>query len=91
MGYLDSYPVKFGYIDAAEQTEGGPITTYEDGFTISGADATGKCYAGDNDLLLSYGDPVVNFNEDMSYGCVVEKGLTAADLETKCAGMQADV
>lgn len=85
---MDSYPVKFGFVDPADQTEGGPISSYEDGFTITGANAKGECYATNSDPLVSYGDPVVNFNEDMSYGCVVEKGITADDIEAKCADMQ---
>jgi hypothetical protein len=37
--------LKVGFLATTkEKTDGGPISTYEDGFVLSGADLKGECY-----------------------------------------------
>jgi hypothetical protein len=48
---------------------------------LRGADDNGECL-GNIDDLSSFGDAVVNFGEDIVYGCT--KRLSAIDLQTYC-------
>jgi len=56
---------------------GNAIEAYEKGFMLRGADDNGECLANIDDLQ-NFGDSVVNFGEDIVYGCT--KKLSASDL-----------
>ena len=87
-GYIKGFPVKLGYQD----DDAKPIQTYMEGFEITGGDLTGACYdaptAASTDIV-DYGDPVVNFKQDLSYGCSVQ--YDKASLKTLCADASATV
>jgi len=90
-GYIDGYPLKVGYLEEADTEAGAPIQTYEAGFEISGADAAGGCLTAEDAVdpaLTDYGDFVLKFKEDHSYGCSVQH--SKASLADFCAGAAAD-
>lgn len=70
-GYLDGYPLKLGF----QANSGDPVSTYLDGFEISGSDLIGKCLQSPSTYsetrVIDYNDPVVKFNENLVYGCSV--------------------
>jgi len=74
-GYLDGYPLKIGFVDAANEEAGSPVNVYQDGFEISGTDNAGKCMrvaaANTADSVTDYQDPIVNFRQDLTYGCSI--------------------
>ena len=37
-GYLVGYPLKLGFLGADAEAAGAPVSVYQDGFEISGAD-----------------------------------------------------
>jgi hypothetical protein len=37
-GYLVGYPLKLGFLDTDAEAAGAPVSVYQDGFEISGAD-----------------------------------------------------
>lgn len=82
-GYIDGLPLKVGFQSAVNQ----PISSYQDGFEISGADQEGKCImtqpTSSATSIIDYGDPVINFNEELSYGCFVKYKADA--LKTFCS------
>ena len=44
---------------------------------------TGACYAKTAyNALADFGDPIINFKEDLTYGCT--NSMTKAELETRC-------
>lgn len=50
-------------------TSGG-ISIYENGFQLRGGDMTGACYNTPTATAFrDFGDPVLNFGEDLVYGC----------------------
>jgi hypothetical protein len=53
------------------------VEAYERGFILRGADDNGECLANIDDFS-NFGDTVVNFGEDIVYGCT--KRLTSIDL-----------
>ena len=81
-GYFDGFPLKVGYLEATEKEAGGPISSYQDGFVVSGANMEGDCYNAESVLLKDYADPVLKYKEDLSYGCSTLKDK--ATLESEC-------
>jgi len=83
---LDGYPLKLGFVDPADKATGAPVNVYQDGFEISGGDNYGKCIrttpANNMNKYTDYSDPVVNFKQDLTYGCSV--AYSAADLKKLC-------
>lgn len=61
------------------------LDEYETGFRITGSDAGGKCLesADSNRSMKDLQNPILNFQENLSYSCSVSKSLT--DLRTFCA------
>jgi hypothetical protein len=58
------------------------MSSYHDGFVVSGADMVGECYAAENILEKDFFDPVLKYKEDLSYGCSTLKDK--ATLESEC-------
>lgn len=93
-GYIDGLPLKVGFQSADNE----PVSSYQDGFEILGADQAGKCImtppAASATSITDYGDPVINFNEELSYGCNVRykpddlKTFCKADSQATVKGMQ---
>ena len=88
-GYFDSFPLKIGYLKAGDESNGAPVQVYQDGLQITGANSHGRCYASDafsslGSAIVDFEDPVVNFKEDITYGCSVSH--TLASLKTFCTG-----
>lgn len=76
-GYIDGLPVLVGKADLVNV--GAQITPI-DGFKIVGADATGKCTTSLPEGVQ--GDPTLQFNLDLSYGC--GESLDLAELQAFC-------
>ena len=55
--------------------EKGQIAAYQDGFQLQGGDQFGKCIMQPVDepegQVTDYSDPVINFKQDLTYGCSV--------------------
>lgn len=49
---------------------------------VSGANLVGECYAAEDVTLTDFADPVLNYKEDLSYGCSTLKDK--ATLESEC-------
>jgi hypothetical protein len=58
-----------GYLDGADKEAGGPMSSYQDGFVISGANMAGDCYASEDITFKDFADPVLKYKEDLTYGC----------------------
>lgn len=61
------------------------VATYIDGFEISGANDRGECIPKVTETdkeVIDYGDPVLKFKQDLSYGCSILKAQD--ELETFC-------
>ena len=72
-GYFDAFPVKIGF---QKDGPGTVVQTYIDGFEISGSNDKGECIpkVTDSDTeVIDYGDPVLNFKQDLTYGCSILK------------------
>ena len=53
-GYFDGFPLKVGYLEELVKEAGGPISSYQDGFVVSGANMEGDCYAAEDVLMKDY-------------------------------------
>ena len=49
------------------------MSIYDGGFRLTGGDSKGKCITAlaNSDMLSEMGDPILKFNVDLSYGCVL--------------------
>ena len=63
-GYIPGFPLLLGSQNALNSSA---IDTYQDGFRLVGADSNGRCTSGQS--VYMNGDPVVNFLENVIYGC----------------------
>jgi hypothetical protein len=52
----------------------GALDIYQGGFKLTGADSNGVCTQNKN--LFLGGDPIVNFLEDVTYGCQIQMNST---------------
>ena len=60
------------------------MSIYDGGFRLTGGDSKGKCITklASSDMLSEMGDPILKFNVDLSYGCVIP--LTYDELKSEC-------
>jgi len=60
-------------------TDEGAIVSWQDGFKLAGADKFGKCIDYDGSVIVQDqaldSDPVVSFEQDVSYQCMLEMNL----------------
>jgi Protein of unknown function (DUF1619) len=67
-GYIVGLPMLIGQDDSSTQG----ILAYEGGFQLKGADFEGACMTSVATKDYDYGDPVVTFGEDLTYGCALK-------------------
>eukprot|EP00347_Sterkiella_histriomuscorum_P004630 403359727 len=90
-GYIGGMPMLVGRVD----TNSGGILAYQNGFQFKGANQFGQCYNIPTDPTTStekfydYGDPVLKFGQDISYGCSVQ--LNLAELQAYCSGLATSI
>jgi len=85
-GYIVGMPLLVGRRDigiGGGGTGSGAIQAYQRGFPVTGADYTGRCYLDTAyDALKDNGDPVLNFGENLVYGCAIT--MTEAEFQSYC-------
>ena len=74
-GYINGLPLLVG------NRLGNAIEAYERGFMLRGADDSGQCLDTISEFQ-DFGDQVINFGENMIYGCA--KSLSLSDLQNYC-------
>lgn len=82
--------MKLGSQEPASQSNPEPaISTFEDGFVLSGADARGECVPSvPADQLFDNGDPVVAFKQDLVYSCFTPISSLASDCSFDADSLQ---
>ena len=80
-GYLDSHPIRIGHLEDDNKDVGAPIQMWQEGFIVKGSSITGECVRKPVEFS-DYNDPVVNFKQDLTYGCAVP--YNKASLKSLC-------
>ncbi|CDW73609.1 UNKNOWN [Stylonychia lemnae] len=88
-GYKTGAPLLVGKVD----TNSGGMQLYQNGFQLTGADKYGACFSAPSteitEISTDYGDPVVNFSQDLNYGCSVQK--TYSELKSYCSDLNSNI